>query len=357
MSVLGKKTVLTEQEVESLLARARGDVAQSADLSELESCRRQYLGRRSELHRQFQSLASMDATDKQAKGAYLNRARTTLETDIRVRKLELAKLSTTSIPDFDVSLPARARYVGGLHPISLTTRRIQGIFLGAGFELREGPEVEDDYHNFDALNIASDHPAREMHDTMYVEGHSPLGRLLLRSHTSPVQIRAMRSSRPPLKIICPGRVYRCDMDVTHTPMFHQVEGLWVDRHINFANLRSTVSEFLRIFFDRGAGLQVRFRTSYFPFTEPSAEVDIGCVRCNMDGCRVCANTGWLEVMGCGMVHPNVLLGAGIDADRWQGIAFGLGVERLAMLYYGIDDLRLLFENAPNFLRQFRGRVV
>jgi phenylalanyl-tRNA synthetase alpha chain len=215
-----------------------------------------------------------------------------------------------------------------------------------GFTVEEGPEIEDDYHNFEALNIPAHHPARAMHDTFYFDAHT-----LLRTHTSPVQVRVMKNRKPPLRIIAPGRVYRCDSDLTHTPMFHQVEGLLVDERVSFANLKWVLDEFLRLFFERD-DLAVRFRPSYFPFTEPSAEVDIQCVMCAGSGCRVCGQSGWIEILGCGMVHPKVFDHAGIDNDRYTGFAFGMGVERLAMLRYGVNDLRLFFENDINFLTQF-----
>ena len=225
-------------------------------------------------------------------------------------------------------------------------RRIEDFFLRLGFDISEGPEVEDDFHNFEALNIPSHHPARAMHDTFYFGD----GRLL-RTHTSPVQVRVMEQGKPPFRIIAPGRVYRCDSDLTHTPMFHQVEGLLVDKGITFADLRGTVAEFLRFTFEV-EDLPVRFRPSYFPFTEPSAEVDVGCVSCGGDGCRVCSHTGWIEIMGCGMVHPKVLEAGGVDAEEYSGFAFGMGIERIAMLRYGVNDLRLFFENDTRFLSQF-----
>ncbi|WP_373506702.1 phenylalanine--tRNA ligase subunit alpha, partial [Thiocapsa sp.] len=245
----------------------------------------------------------------------------------------------------DVSLPGRGRRPGGLHPVTRAMRRIERLFANAGFAVAEGPEVEDAYHNFEALNIPEHHPARAMHDTFYFDAD-----LLLRTHTSPVQIRVMEGQAPPLKIIAPGRVYRCDSDLTHTPMFHQVEGLLVDEQVSFADLKGVLYDFLRNFFERD--LELRFRPSYFPFTEPSAEVDIQCVICGGSGCRVCKQTGWLEVLGCGMVYPEVFRHVGIDPDRYLGYAFGMGVERLAMLRYGIDDIRLNFENDLRYLRQF-----
>ena len=247
----------------------------------------------------------------------------------------------------DVTLPGRGERSGGLHPISRTMARIRELFAGMGFDVVEGPEVEDDFHNFEALNIPPTHPARAMHDTFYFDAHR-----LLRTHTSPVQIRTMKTQPPPLRIIAPGRVYRCDSDLTHTPMFHQVEGLFVDEQVSFADLKGTLDVFLKRFFERD-DLMTRFRPSYFPFTEPSAEVDIQCFMCHGTGCRVCGQTGWLEVLGCGMVHPKVFAHVDIDSERWLGYAFGLGVERMAMLRYQINDLRMFFENDLRFLRQFR----
>jgi phenylalanyl-tRNA synthetase alpha chain len=245
----------------------------------------------------------------------------------------------------DVTLPGRRHEHGGLHPVTRTIDRIQAIFKAAGYSVAVGPEIEDDYHNFGALNIPDHHPARAMHDTFYIDPGT-----VLRTHTSPVQVRVMEGSEPPYRMICPGRVYRCDSDITHTPMFHQVEGLLIDKSVSFADLRGTIEEFLQAFFEKE--LAVRFRPSYFPFTEPSAEVDMACVMCEGKGCRVCSHTGWLEVMGCGMVHPRVLELSGVDPQRFTGFAFGMGVERLAMLRYGVNDLRLFFENDLRFLRQF-----
>lgn len=246
----------------------------------------------------------------------------------------------------DVTLPGRGLRQGGLHPISRTLERLEQLFVGMGFDVADGPEVEDDYHNFEALNIPAHHPSRAMHDTFYFDA-----RRLLRTHTSPVQIRHMERHRPPLRIIAPGRVYRCDSDVTHTPMFHQIEGLMVDERVTFADLKGVLQGFLERFFEQA--LRLRLRPSYFPFTEPSAEVDISCVMCGGKGCRVCKSTGWLEVLGCGMVHPAVLGHVKIDSERYTGFAFGLGVERLAMLRYGVNDIRLFYENDLRFLQQFR----
>jgi phenylalanyl-tRNA synthetase alpha chain len=247
----------------------------------------------------------------------------------------------------DVTLPGRGLGMGGLHPVTRTLERIQSLFHSVGFTVAAGPEVESDYYNFTALNIPENHPARAMHDTFYTDvGNGNL----LRTHTSPVQIRYMKTNPPPLKVIAPGRVYRRDSDLTHTPMFHQVEGLWVDKDVNLSALKGVLSDFMKHFFERD-DLRVRFRASFFPFTEPSAEMDIGCVMCS-NGCRVCGHTGWLEVLGCGMVHPNVFKHVNIDHEKYTGFAFGLGVERLAMLRYGVNDLRLFFENDLRFLRQF-----
>lgn len=246
----------------------------------------------------------------------------------------------------DVTLPGRGYGKGGLHPVTQTLIRIETLFHSIGYEVASGPEIENDFFNFTALNIPENHPARAMHDTFYVENGD-----LLRTHTSPVQIHFMLENKPPFKLIAPGRVYRCDSDVTHTPMFHQVEGLWIDEHANFAALKGVLANFMENFFERD-DLQVRFRPSFFPFTEPSAEMDISCVKCNGKGCRICGHTGWLEVLGCGMVHPNVLKHVNIDSEHYTGFAFGLGVERLAMLRYGVGDLRLFFENDLRFLKQF-----
>ncbi len=245
----------------------------------------------------------------------------------------------------DVTLPGRGEASGALHPITRVRLRIEELFRRAGYEVAEGPEVEDEFHNFEALNIPADHPARAMHDTFYLEdGH------LLRTHTSPVQIRAMLGRQPPLALIAPGRVYRRDSDVSHSPMFHQVEGLLVDTDVSFANLKAALHQFMESLFERE--LSMRLRPSYFPFTEPSAEVDISCVLCEGRGCRVCKQSGWLEVAGCGMVHPEVFRHCGIDAERYTGFAFGFGIERLAMLCYGVNDLRLFYDNDLRFLAQF-----
>ena len=296
----------------------------------------------------LRGLGSLPAAERKNAGASINRAkdRITEALDARRAELESASLERElTSAAIDVTLPGRGQSVGGLHPVTRTRLRIEAIFRRAGFSVAEGPEVEDDFHNFEALNIPANHPARAMHDTFYFGD----GRLL-RTHTSPVQIRALKLQGVPIRVISPGPVYRRDSDVTHTPMFHQVEGIVLDADVSLANLKGVLAGFAEQFFEKPRGL--RFRPSYFPFTEPSAEVDIQCVLCDGAGCRICKQTGWLEILGCGMVHPNVLTACGIDAARWQGYAFGMGIERLAMLRYAVNDLRMFFENDLRFLAQF-----
>jgi phenylalanyl-tRNA synthetase alpha chain len=333
----------------SILAeRALADVAASANLERLDDVRVRLLGKKGQLTEQLKSLGALPAAERPAAGQRINEAKAAIQAAIESRReaLEAAALDAELAKGaIDVTLPGRGQESGSLHPVTRTRLRIERIFMQAGFEVATGPEVEDDFHNFEALNIPKNHPARAMHDTFYF----PDGRLL-RTHTSPVQIRAMRAMQPPLAVIAPGRVYRNDSDMTHTPMFHQVEGMAVGEAISFANLKAMLHTFVEHFFEQPLGM--RLRPSYFPFTEPSAEVDIECVFCHGTGCRVCKNTGWLEILGCGMIHPNVLAAAGIDSERWQGYAFGMGIERLAMLRYGVDDLRLFFENDLQFLKQF-----
>ena len=334
--------------VEAVMKQARSAVSGADTLAMLEAARVQYLGKKGALTALLQGLGQLPPEQRREAGAGINAAKAELQASIEARRtvLEQAEMARRMAAEaLDVTLPGSRVDVGGLHPITLTLQRIETIFVTAGYRVEEGPEIEDDYHNFEALNIPAHHPARAMHDTFYIDDVH-----VLRTHTSPVQVRTLERSAPPLRIICPGRVYRCDSDLTHTPMFHQVEGLVVDHGISFAHLRGTVDQFLKAFFD--ADLPVRFRPSYFPFTEPSAEVDIQCTQCGGTGCRVCKQTGWLEVMGCGMVHPSVLAHCGVDAEEFSGFAFGMGVERLAMLRYGIGDLRMFFENDLRFLRQF-----
>ncbi len=336
-------------ELEQVLEEAQAAVESAQDLRALDEVRVQYLGKSGVFTEQLKQLGKLPKEERPAAGQAINQAKKALQGRIEARKSELeqsALAERLAAERVDVSLPGRNPGTGGLHPVTRTMNRIGEIFGGAGFRVAEGPEIEDDFHNFEALNIPEHHPARAMHDTFYFDEH-----LLLRTHTSPVQIRVMKDAEPPLKVIAPGRVYRCDSDLTHTPMFHQVEGFMVDEHVTFADLKGVIIAFLQTFFEQ-EDLAVRFRPSYFPFTEPSAEVDIRCVMCGGDGCRVCSGTGWLEVLGCGMIHPEVMRHVGIDSERYTGYAFGMGVERLAMLRYGVNDLRLFFENDLRFLRQF-----
>ena len=323
-------------------------IAQARDTQELERLRVQFLGKKGSLTEQLKTLGGLPADQRPAAGAAINQAKNEVNTALTQRKEALDAVEAENqlaAEMLDVTLPGRRQSTGGLHPVTRTIERIENIFTRAGFSVVEGPEIEDDYHNFEALNIPAHHPARAMHDTFYFDATT-----LLRTHTSTVQVRTMETSKPPIRIICPGRVYRCDSDVTHTPMFHQVEGLLIDENVSFADLKGLIANFLQVFFE--AELSVRFRPSYFPFTEPSAEVDVQCVVCRGQGCRVCKQSGWLEVLGCGMVHPRVLQMSGIDPEKYTGLAFGMGVDRLAMLRYQIKDLRLLFDNDLRFLRQF-----
>ncbi len=342
---------MTEQTgpgIDQLRDDAVAEVAAAADLAALDQVRVRQLGKSGLLTTQLKQLGKLPKEQRPGVGLAINQAKVQVQEAIDARKSELergALAARLAAERIDVTLPGRGQRPGGLHPVTRTMQRIERLFANAGFSIAEGPEVEDDYHNFEALNIPAHHPARAMHDTFYFDEH-----LLLRTHTSPVQIRVMEKQGPPLRIIAPGRVYRCDSDLTHTPMFHQVEGFLVDEQATFADLKGVLYDFLNNFFERD--LELRFRPSYFPFTEPSAEVDIQCVICNGSGCRVCKQTGWLEVLGCGMIHPEVFRHVGIDSERYLGYAFGMGVERLAMLRYGINDIRLYFENDLRFLRQF-----
>ncbi|ABM19138.1 MULTISPECIES: phenylalanine--tRNA ligase subunit alpha [Marinobacter] len=331
------------ENLEQLVQDGLNAVEKADNLQALDQIRVEYLGKKGVITQQAKTLGKLSAEERPAAGQKINEAKGQVEQAINARRADLekaaieARLAAESI---DVTLPGRGQDLGGLHPVTRTLQRIEEIFARAGYSVEQGPEIEDDYHNFEALNIPGHHPARAMHDTFYFNPGT-----LLRTHTSPVQIRTMEAGKPPFRMICPGRVYRCDSDMTHTPMFHQVEGLLVEKNVSFADLKSTVEEFLRVFFERD--LKVRFRPSYFPFTEPSAEVDIEWGR-EPDG-----SIKWLEVMGCGMVHPKVFEYCGIDSEEYRGFAFGLGVERLAMLRYGVKDLRMFFENDLRFLRQFR----
>lgn len=335
--------------LDEIVTKAAEVISQTNDLPTLSQIKAQYLGKKSELSDYMKDLGQVAPEDRPEIGQAVNQAKVKItelfnQRDQALRQAELAaRLAAESI---DVTLPGRQQTIGNIHPVTRTRERIEDFFTQIGFRVVEGPEVEDDYYNFEALNFTADHPARATHDTFYF----PNGKLL-RTHTSPVQIRVMHDAKPPLRIIAPGRVYRCDSDVRHTPMFHQVEGLLVDKNANFAELKGLLHGFLQHFFETPK-LAVRFRPAYFPFTEPSAEVDIQCVMCSGKGCRICSQTGWLEILGCGMVHPNVLRAGNIDSDQFRGYAFGLGIDRLAMLRYSIPDLRMMFDNDLRFLHQF-----
>ena len=338
------------QALDDLKAEATAAIKSAGDSAALEKLRVEWLGKKGRVTDLLKSLGQLDADERPKVGAEINAVKQLLNEQISERKGTLQKAAIAAqlaAEALDVTLPGRREDLGALHPITRTIDRMAAYFGALGFEVVEGPEIEDDYHNFEALNIPAHHPARAMHDTFYIDDTH-----VLRTHTSGVQVRTMETREPPLRVICPGRVYRCDSDLTHSPMFHQVEGLLIDENVSFGQLKGIIQEFLHAFFEQD-GLAVRFRPSYFPFTEPSAEVDIQCVKCAGKGCRICSGTGWLEVMGCGMVHPRVLEMSGVDTERYQGFAFGMGVERLAMLRYGIGDLRLNFENDLRFLAQFR----
>lgn len=331
-----------QQQLQTIIAQAKNAVEAVSELPNLDEIRVQYLGKKGELTAMMKMLGKLSAEERPQAGQLINDAKKSVQTFLAEKKAVLeeailaAKLAEESI---DVSLPGRALDVGGLHPVTRTLRRIEMIFSKAGFDVETGPEIEDDWHNFEALNIPETHPARAMHDTFYFDEKT-----VLRTHTSGVQIRTMENKNAPMRIIAPGRVYRCDSDQTHTPMFHQVEGLIIEENASFAQLRTLIIEFLRQFFE-DENLKVRFRPSYFPFTEPSAEVDIAT--------DLFGDGRWIEVLGCGMVHPNVLKNVEVDAEKYTGLAFGLGVERLAMLRYGVTDLRQFFENDLRFLKQFK----
>lgn len=330
------------ENLDQLVQSANQAVADASTIAELDQVRVDFLGKKGQITALLKGLGKLDASERPAAGAKINEAKEAVLENLNAKKdsLESSALEAQLMSEaIDVTLPGRGTDLGGLHPVTKTMRRIESFFAKAGYSVEVGPEIEDDYHNFEALNIPGHHPARAMHDTFYFNANT-----LLRTHTSPVQVRTMEQGKPPFRMICPGRVYRCDSDQTHTPMFHQVEGLFVEEKVSFADLKSTIEEFLRVFFERE--LEVRFRPSYFPFTEPSAEVDIEWGR-NSDG-----SIKWLEVMGCGMVHPKVFEASGIDPEKYSGFAFGLGVERLAMLRYGVNDLRMFFENDLRFLQQF-----
>ena len=325
------------QELKQIHEHALQQFAAIDDEAELEQVKAKYLGREGSLTALLKGLGKLSAEERPAAGALINQVKQGIEAALQQRRDALQNLKLEhklAAEALDVSLPGRGSCTGGLHPVTRTLQRIEQLFHSLGFAVADGPEIETDFYNFTALNIPQNHPARAMHDTFYIDPQH-----VLRTHTSPVQVRYMESNPPPLKIISPGRVYRVDSDATHSPMFHQVEGLWVDEQISFANLKGVVQDFLQRFFER-EDLRVRFRPSFFPFTEPSAEMDMSW------------NGGWLEIGGCGMVHPNVLKHVHIDSEKYLGFAFGLGVERLAMLRYNVDDLRLFYESDLRFLKQF-----
>lgn len=337
------------ENLEVIVSEAMQLLDGTEDSIELENIKVHYLGKNGVLTGLLKQLGKIPVEQRPLVGSKINQAKNQLEEALKYRREVIhSKQLATKLNEeaLDVTLPGRGMCSGGLHPVTQTLQRIEKLFHSIGFDVAFGPEIETDFYNFTALNIPENHPARAMHDTFYIDNGS-----LLRTHTSPVQIHYMQNHQPPMKVIAPGRVYRCDSDVTHTPMFHQVEGLWIDEDVNFAALKSVLADFMTHFFERD-NLSVRFRPSFFPFTEPSAEMDIACVMCNGKGCRICSYTGWLEVLGCGMVHPNVLKHVSIDSERYIGFAFGMGVERLTMLRYGVGDLRLFFENDLRFLKQF-----
>jgi phenylalanyl-tRNA synthetase alpha chain len=324
--------------LEAIVDDARRAFDAAADAAALENAKARFLGKAGALTAQLKSLAALAADARRERGAAVNAAKAAIESALAARRAAIddARLARELAADaLDVTLPGRGADRGGVHPLTRTLDRVETLFRSMGFAVAQGPEIEDDFHNFTALNTPANHPARSMHDTFYVEGGA-----LLRTHTSPVQVRYMETHAPPIRIIAPGRVFRVDSDATHSPMFHQVEGLWIDRDVTFADLKGVITEFLRRFFERD-DLAVRFRPSFFPFTEPSAEIDMSF------------GDGWLEIAGSGQVHPNVLRAVGIDPEAWQGFAFGMGPDRLAMLRYGIDDLRIFYENDLRFLAQFR----
>ncbi|MFA4858331.1 MAG: phenylalanine--tRNA ligase subunit alpha [Candidatus Margulisiibacteriota bacterium] len=336
------------EKIQTLTSQAQADIERASNLQELDALRIKYLGKKSEIFAVLKGLKDIPETERPKVGQLVNEAKSRLTHLVEDKNLALQKVlqqAAIAKEKIDVSLPGRGVRRGHFHPVTIVLEEIKKIFKAMGYLVVEGPDIETEHHNFEALNIPSYHPARDMHDTFYLKSGE-----LLRTHTSPVQIRFMQKNRPPLAIIAPGRVYRRDADVTHSPVFHQIEGLLVDKNVNFAQLKGTLTYFLRQVF--GEKRRVRFRPSYFPFTEPSAEVDVECFLCGGKGCRLCKNSGWLEILGSGMVDPNVFLAVGFDPKKYSGFAFGIGIERVAMLKYGIDDIRLFFENRAQFLEQF-----
>ncbi len=336
-----------EEQLRNIEKEALSSLEKASNPSDIDAIRVKFLGRKGAVTNILKGLGKLSPEERPKVGKLANKVKKTLEQAISAKKKELEEKSPEDrlITGFDPTLPGRKRVYGSKHPITQVMNEIASVFIRMGFTIEEGPEIELDYYNFEALNIPPDHPARDMQDTFYIDD-----KVLLRTHTSPIQVRTMEKRQPPLRIIAPGKVYRCDSDVTHTPMFHQVEGLMVDTDVSFADLKGVLTLFVHEIFD--SETSVRFRPSFFPFTEPSAEVDIQCVMCRGKGCRVCSQTGWLEVLGAGMVHPEVFRHVGYDTEKYSGFAFGLGVERIAMLKYGIDDIRLFYDNDIGFLSQF-----
>ena len=337
---------MTSSELENLRKGALEELSKIESLSELEAFKVKFLGKKGAITQKLKSLKSLPLEEKRQVGSFLNRLKEELLRGIQNKEKELLFKEEDRDLGIDLTLPGRKRAIGAIHPLNVVINELCEIFGRLGFSIATGPEVETEYYNFTALNIPDWHPARDMQATFYLKNGA-----ILRTHTSPIQIRTMLKKKPPLRIVAPGKVYRYDADVRHSPMFHQIEGLMVDKRVSFADLKGILTYFAQETF--GEGTRVRFRPSYFPFTEPSVEMDIGCVICGGKGCRVCSHTGWLEILGAGMVHPEVFKAAGYDPSEWQGFAFGMGIERIAMIKYGIDDIRLFFENHRNFLQSFK----
>lgn len=335
-------------EAEQVMPAFLREAAEATSTAQLEELRLRYLGKKGRFANLMKSLGQLSEEDRPKAGKIINEQKEKISAEIARRKEDIGRaedLERISAEAIDITLPGTPPLKGHLHPLTQISRRIEGIFRTMGFEVVETEEIEDEWHNFEALNMAADHPARDMQDTFYLEG----GRVL-RTHTSPTQIHAMLSRKPPLAVVGPGKVYRCDDDITHSPMFHQIEGFMVDRSISFGHLKGVLNEFVHALF--WPEIPTRFRPSFFPFTEPSAEVDMGCPFCAGKGCRVCKGSTWIEILGCGMIHPKVLENVGYDPEQWSGFAFGMGVERIAMIKYGVDDIRLFFEGDQRFLAQF-----
>jgi len=335
-----------DKTIDDIQAEALAALESAETAEEVSRISVRYLGRKGLVTRYLRNISSLPENERPDAGKKANQTKKVLEQAIKsAEKRIAAQQKTEPVGGVDVTLPGRPAPRGHMHPITQITRRICDIFVRMGFDIVEGPEVESDYYNFEALNIPKNHPARDMQDTFYISEN-----IVLRTHTSPLQVRMMEQYPPPLRVVAPGKVYRCDSDLTHTPMFHQIEGLLVDEEVSFGDLKGILTEFVQKVFDPDTS--IRFRPSFFPFTEPSAEVDIQCVMCRGRGCKVCSHTGWLEVLGCGMVHPALFENVGYDTRRYCGFAFGMGIERIAMLKYGINDIRLFFESDDRFLRQF-----